>query len=162
MGCSVLRCPSSLPWEGKSSPQSSQVKVLSVCVMCWLVMWLCKTPGERKAMEQYKQRNRWEPAGAALSEPGLGQPRASLRAQGAAVARTHTAETQQELACASVPSLGCTTGYQTVHGCSGSFWLPAALALRSPAGLPAAVAVPAHRNPFSLFPHTIQHCSLLA
>lgn len=73
LGCSVLGCPSSLPWEGKSSPQSSEMKVLSVCVRCWLVTWLRRAPREQKAMEQYKQQNIWEPVGETLSESGLGQ-----------------------------------------------------------------------------------------
>lgn len=87
LGCSALQCPSSSAWEGKSSPQSSQVKVLSVCLKCSLATWLCRAPGTGKEAEQYKQQNGWEPVGrsAALSlaaaRPGLQR---SPRAQGAA------------------------------------------------------------------------------
>lgn len=74
LGCPVVGCPSSLPWGEKSSPQSSEMKVLSVCVKCWLMPWLCRAPREQKVMEQYKQQKGWEPMGEAVFESGLGQP----------------------------------------------------------------------------------------
>lgn len=83
LGCSALQCPSSSAWEGKSSPQSSQVKVLSVCLKCSLVTWLCRAPGTGKEAEQYKQQNGWEPVGrsAALSL-GCSTARAATQPKG--------------------------------------------------------------------------------
>lgn len=55
LGCSVLQCPSSSPWEVKSSPQSPQVKVLCACLKCSVVTWCCRAPGKQKEAELYKQ-----------------------------------------------------------------------------------------------------------
>lgn len=61
LGCSALQCSSSSPWDGKSSPQSSQGKVLSFCLKCSLLTWLCRAPGRWKDAEQYRQRKGCEP-----------------------------------------------------------------------------------------------------
>lgn len=62
-GCSDSKWPSSWAWEVKSSPQSSQGKVLSDCLKCSVVTWCCSAPGKRKVAAQYKHRNGCDPEG---------------------------------------------------------------------------------------------------
>lgn len=73
LGMLSAEVPLQLALGGESCPQSSQMKVLSVCLSEVLAGAVAlQGPGERKAMEQHQQG--WEPAGESLSEPGLGQP----------------------------------------------------------------------------------------
>lgn len=62
-GCSDSKWPSSWAWEVKSSPHSSQGKVLSDCLKCSVVTWCCRAPGKRKVAAQYKHRNGCDPEG---------------------------------------------------------------------------------------------------
>lgn len=71
-GCSASKWPSSWAWEVKSSPQSSQGKVLSDCLKCSVVTWCCSAPGKRKVAAQYRHLNGCDPGGGETEGIGRG------------------------------------------------------------------------------------------
>lgn len=168
LGCSVLQCPSSSAWEGKSSPQSSQVNVVSVSLKCSLVTWLCRAPGKQKDAEQYKQRNGWEPGerstALTLRCGSQGQPKGTGSCKWPG--RTGLKPTRD------LGHSTCQHPFSWLHHCFKQF-VAVQIHFRSSSlqqqhsenrwvylTVPAATSHLKHL--FSLFPCTIQHCSLLA
>lgn len=72
-GCSDSKWPSSWAWEVKSSPQSSQGKVLSDCLKCSVVTWCCRAPGKRNVAAQYKHLKGCKPGGGGTDGRAVGR-----------------------------------------------------------------------------------------